>query len=221
MNGYWYEREDIREKLVLFGRAIQGPGPYEVVIEPDQDKCHSACCSFESKRITVNPTIFNVSPKEQYLLTKAALVHEAGHRRYTTPTPLPSIISEIFNILEDERVENRMWEEFIGLRWLIKRLAARFYEEAEPVNKASDMPHAVVSYFLQLRWAKRIGKPVKGGLSSRNAALWEKIEPLVYESWQAESSESVTRNTAKIAEILSFNEIIISNRNNSNRNGGV
>lgn len=200
----WYEREDIKDRLMLFGRAIQGISPYQVIIEPDQTKCRSACCSFDTRRITVNPTIFNAPAKEQYLLTRALLVHEAGHRRHTAPTTLPAIIREIANVLEDERVESRMCEEFIGVRWLIQKLAKRFYEEAEPIDKGSDMPHKVVSYFLQLRWARRIDQRVKGGLSPGNMIIWQKVEPLVYESWHAESSRTVNRNAARIAEILGF-----------------
>ncbi len=200
----WYEREETIDELVLFGRAIQGFRPYQVVIESDSAKCHSGCCSFDARKISVNPTLFQVPEQEQYQLTKALLVHEAGHRRYTDPIILPVIISAIANILEDERVESLMWRDFIGVRWLIKKLAARFYQEATPINSNSDMPHEVVSYFLQLRWAKRIGQPVKGSLSPRNRSLWGMVELLVYESWNATRSEIVNRNAAKITKILGF-----------------
>lgn len=200
----WYERKVPKDELVIFGRAIQGVAPYRVVIEPDSTKCHSGICCFDKQEIAVNPTLFNAPETEQYELTKALLVHEAGHRRYTTPTTLPVIVREIANILEDERVESRMWEEFIGVRWLIRKLAAMFYEEATPISINSDMPHKVVSYFLQLRWANRIGQPVKGSLSERNQSLWEIVEPLVYESWNAPRSEIVNRNAGRIAEILNI-----------------
>jgi hypothetical protein len=211
MPAVWYEQEKIRDELMLFGRAIQGVAPYEIVIEPDPVKCHSACCSFNLQRITVNPTLFKAEDTEQYNLTKALLVHEAGHKRHTTPTTLPVNIREIANILEDERVERRMWEEFAGLQWLIYKLAERFYEESETINPDSDVPSEVISYFLQLRWAKRIDKTIKGGLSVRNKTLWEKVEPFVYQSWQAENSMVVYRNAARIAEILG---IQVANTNN-------
>lgn len=198
----WYEKENIRDELTVFGRAIQGVGSYEVVIEPDPTKCRTGCCSFDARRISVNPTLFEAPDTEQYQLTKALLVHEAGHRRHTAPNWLPDIVREIANILEDERVERRMHDEFVGLRWLIHKLAARFHEEAEPIDNASDMPQKVVSHFLQLRWAKRIGQPVKGGLSLKNQVLWQKVEPLVYESWEAAHSMIVNRNAARIAKIL-------------------
>ena len=217
MTVHWYQQEDKKDELIVFGRALQGVAPYRVVIEPDPTKCRSGRCSFNSHRISVNPTLFKVPAMEQYQLTKALLVHEAGHRRYTGPTTLPAIIREIANVLEDERVESRMCEEFLGARWLIKKLAARFYEEANPIKKASDMPNEVVSYFLQLRWAKRIGRPIKGGLSHKNRLLWKKVEPLVYESWQATGSETVHRNAIRIAEILGYcNQSIYKTLDNSN-----
>jgi hypothetical protein len=99
----WYEKKAIRDELILFGRAIQGVWPYEVIIEPDPAKCHSGLCSFNARKILVNPTLFKAPAAEQFLLTKALLVHEAGHRRHTDPTWVLDTVREIANILEDER----------------------------------------------------------------------------------------------------------------------
>lgn len=198
----WYERKEIKDELVIFGRAIQGVAPYRVVIEPDSAECRTGVCSFDARQICVNPTLFKATDTEQYQLTKAMLVHEAGHRRHTIPTILPPAISGIANILEDERVERRMFDEFIGVRWLIGVLAERFYQEAKPIDENSDSPYMIASYFLQLRWATRINQPVKGGLSEKNQLLWEKVEPLVYEAWHAATSQLVYRNATLIAKIL-------------------
>ena len=202
----WYEQEENKDQLTIFGRAIQGAFPYEVILESDPARCHGGYCSFNAKQIIVNPTLFDTSEKEQYELTQALLVHEAGHKRHTTPAMLSVIIREISNILEDERIERRMCEEFVGIRWLIHKLAAKFYEEAKPINFNSDVSDEVISYFLQLRWAKRIGQPVKGTLSERNQILWKKVEPFVYESWDAMDSIIVNCNALKIANILSVNK---------------
>lgn len=70
----WYEQADARDRLLVFGRAIQGVDPYQVTIEPNERLCHSGCCSFDLRRISVNPTIFPVPATEQYQLTKALLV---------------------------------------------------------------------------------------------------------------------------------------------------
>ena len=104
----WYEREDFKEELESFGRALQGSKPYEVVIETNAEKCRSAQCNFTAGRIVVNPTFFPGLPEAQHLVTKALLVHEAGHRRYSTPESLPTLVREVANILEDERVDRRM-----------------------------------------------------------------------------------------------------------------
>jgi hypothetical protein len=206
MDARWYKREDMRKRLIAFGRVMQGADPYDVVIDADSSRCPSGYCSFTRKRIAVNPIAFPVSPDEQYQLTKALLVHEAGHRRFTTAKRLPSLIREVANILEDERVERRMCEQFVGVHWLVRQLSEQFYERARPVDRASDLPDEVVLYFLQLRWAERIGCPVKGSLSARNQQLWESIAPLVYESWQANSSRDVDDNAAQIVVDLGFDE---------------
>ncbi len=209
MTNAWYENENVRNRLVIFGRAIQGVAPYEVIIEPDRSKCHGGSCSFEWRRITVNPTIFQVPEAEQYRLTKGLLVHEAGHRRHTIPTALPTIVREVSNILEDERVERLMCQEFVGVRWLLQRLSERFYAETKPIDEGSDSSAEVILYILQLRWATRIGQPIKGGLSAKNRLLWEKVEPLVYEAWEAQTSEIADRNAAEILGVLGVPELKI------------
>jgi len=202
----WYEWENIRNRLVVFGRAIQGSSPYRVVIEPDSSRCPSGYCNFTKKEIAVNPRVFAGTPAEEYQLTKALLVHEAGHRRFTRPEKMPKLIHEVANILEDERVERLMCEEFAGVRWLVRKLSERFYVESEPVDRSSSSPGEVVAYFLQLRWANRIGRAVKGGLSPENEILWMKIRPLVYEAWCASSSEIVHRNAKKIVDALGIHD---------------
>jgi hypothetical protein len=206
----WYEWRNIRNRLVVFGRAVQGLSPYRVLIEPDRGKCPSGYCNFSRREIAANPSLFPAElPKEQYQLTKAILVHEAGHRRFTMPNKLSPVVHQVANILEDERIEGQMCDEFAGVRWLVRRLSQVLYEESKPIDEKSDSPGEVVAYFLQLRWAKRIGQPIKGGLSPRNQELWQKVEPLVYEAWQAETSEVVDRNAGEIVRILGLKEFEI------------
>jgi len=205
----WYEWQNIRKRLIVFGKALQGVSPYRVIIEPDSAKCPTGYCNFTRREIAVNPNIFSLPARDQYQLTKAILVHEAGHRRFTTSKKLSPLTHQVANILEDERIERQMCGEFVGVRWLVKKLSQIFYNESEPINKVFDSPGEVVAYFLQLRWAKRIGLPIKNGLSEKNQKLWEKVKPLVYGAWEAESSEVVERNAKKIVSILKLKEIEI------------
>jgi len=206
----WYEWRNIRNRLVVFGKAVQGISPYRVLIEPDRAKCPSGYCNFCKREIAVNPSMFySQLPKDQYQLTKAILVHEAGHRRFTAPNKLSPLVHQVANILEDERIERRMCDEFAGIRWLIKKLSRTLYEEAKPVDEASECPGEVVAYFLQLRWAKRMGKSVKGGLSLKNQELWQKVKPLVYQAWEAETSEKVDEIAQEIVNILGLKEFEI------------
>ena len=119
----WYEWRNVRNRLILFGKAIQGISPYRVLIEPDPVKCPSGYCNFTRREIAANPGMFAWPPKDQYQLTKAILVHEAGHRRFTTPHKLSPVVHQVANILEDERIERQMYYEFSGVRGLIQKLS--------------------------------------------------------------------------------------------------
>ena len=191
---------------MLFGRAIQGISPYRVILEPDPAKCPSGYCDFRRRVIAANPGMFHVRPREQYELTKAILVHEAGHRRFTTPSKLSPVVHKVANILEDERIERHMASEFAGLRTVLYRLAGALYEQAHLVDEASDSPGEVVSYFLHLRWALRLGRPVKGALSSINQDRWLKVKPLVEECWLATTSGLVDKNAEEIVRILDLKQ---------------
>lgn len=205
MSAHWYERQEYIDQLILFGKAVQGVDPYRVIIQPDRSKCRSGYCSFAASTIAVNPTVFPVPANKQFLLTKALLIHEAGHRRHTSPETLPRLHSVVANVLEDERVDRRMIEEFASAGWFLRKLSAEFLSRARPIDETNDSPGVVIDYFLQLRWANRCGRPVNGSLSLRNRNLWERVEPIVLESWQAQTSQEVNRNAAKILGVLGLN----------------
>jgi len=206
----WYEWGNIIKKLISFGKAMQGISPYRVLVEADILKCRSGYCDFSNQEIAVNPALFpKLQPKDQYQLTKALLVHEAGHRRFTDPKELPPIIQQVANILEDERIERQMRNEFAGVRWLLTKLSKQLYKETKPIDETTDNPGEVIAYFLQLRWAAQIGKPVKGSLSAKNQDLWEKVKSLVFAAWEAETFDLVCKNAAEIVRILGFKIIVI------------
>lgn len=203
---HWYERADIIDRLMVFGRALQGFDPYEVVIEPNPYRCRSAYCNFNQRRIAVNPTYFKFPPERQLLLTKALLIHEAGHRRFSQPGILPNLALQVANVLEDERVDTRMCADFAAVGWFLRHLCREFLARSEPVGRDSDAPDVIISYILRLRWANRLGQPIEDSLSVANQALWERVKPLVYESWQAETAQTVDRNAAEIVGILGLGD---------------
>lgn len=206
----WYEWGNIIKKLIYFGQAMQGISPYRVLVESDILKCPSGYCDFTNREIAVNPALFpKLQPKEQYQLTKALLVHEAGHRRFTDPKELSPIVQQVANILEDERIERQMRNEFVGVRWLLTKLSKQLYEESKPIDETTDNPGEVIAYFLQLRWANQIGELIKGSLSSKNEELWEKVKTLVFASWNAETFDLVCMNAEEIVRILGFKIIVI------------
>ena len=202
----WYEWRNIRNRLLSYGRAVQGVSPYRTVLEPDKTRCPSGYTNFARRLIMVNPTMFEASPEEQYQLTKAVLCHEAGHRRFTTPSDLPSHVHFVSNILEDERIERLMEQEFAGVGGFLRKLATQMLTESRPLDPESDDPVQVLNYVLQLRWANRAEAPVNGELSPGNGKLWLRIEPLVLEAWSADSSRVCDRNAEEIVRVLGIEE---------------
>ena len=202
----WWEWGNVQEKLRRFALAIQGPRPYRVRLLADPKLCPTGWCNYSTREIAANPAAFLGAPDEQYQLTKALLVHEAGHRRFTSPVKLTGVVKEVENILEDERVERLIAAHFAGLGSLLRRLSERAYVDADPVEPGDD-PVQVVAYFLQLRWARRIGRSVKGVLSARNRALWEEVAPLVEEAWVAPTTERVAELAREIVRRLGLTEL--------------
>lgn len=203
----WYDWRNVCESLVTFGRAIQGVSPYTVVIEPDSRKCETAFCNFTTRRLAVNPKLFpECTPKDQYALTKALLVHEAGHRRFTTVGTAKGLLHLVMNILEDERIERLMSESFAGLRHLVTALSAAMYASAEPLDADAKSSGEVLAAILQARWADRIGQALKGSLSPKNQTLWDKVMPLVRQAWIAPDTATVEGFARDIVAILGLTE---------------
>jgi hypothetical protein len=204
----WYEWRNVREQLTTFGRAIQGVSPYKVVIEADKRRCPTGLCDYTNRVIAINPRMFpDHPPSEQYKAAKGLLVHEAGHRRFTTPGITSPLVHFVSNMLEDERVERLMVGYYAGLGHLVTFLAELMYREAKPMQPTSDDPTEVLNMVLQSRWAERIEKPLKGGLSAKNKSLWEKVQPLVEEAWEAPDSQRVDEIAEEIISILDLKEI--------------
>jgi len=160
----WHEWGTARERLATFGRAIQGISPYRVLIEPDKRRCPTGYCDFARREIAVNPDLFGLVPEAAYRATQALLLHEAGHRRYTVPAKLGEAAAFVSNLLEDQRVESLMAEQFAGLRPLVDYLAELMIERVPEANPASESPGEILGYLLAWRFAARLGRPAKGVL---------------------------------------------------------
>jgi hypothetical protein len=203
----WYDWRNVCQSLVTFGRAIQGVSPYTVVIEPDTGKCETGFCNFTTRRIAVNPKLFpDRTPKDQYALTKALLVHEAGHRRFTTPGEAKGVLHLVINILEDERIERLMSESFAGLRHLVTALSAAMYTNAQPLDATSESSGEVLAAILQARWAEKTGQSLKGSLSPKNQKLAEKVMPLARQAWIAPETATVEGIAREVVAILGLTE---------------
>lgn len=200
----WWQWRNIQEKLRLYGRVLQGTMPYRIEFADEPNL--TGLTDFSRQLVRVNPEMIpGLRARQAYDITKAVLCHEAGHRRFTTPTTLPPVVHMVSNILEDQRIESLMMEEFAGTRTLIRALTERLFE-LSPNLEAGDDPRQVVAAALQYRWAYRLGESLKGELSAVNQERWEKVRPLVEAAWVASSSLEVDRFAERIVEILDLKE---------------
>lgn len=200
----WWQWKHIDERLRLWGRALQGVEPYriELVDEPGL----TGLTNFTQRLIKVNPEMIRgLKPREAYEITKAVLCHEAGHRRFTTHAELNPVVHMVSNILEDQRIESLMMEEFAGTRPLIRRMTEALYEKSPPLE-ATDDPGQVIAATLQWRWAVRLGLDLKGELSPINAERWEQVRPMAEEAWVAASTKDVDLVAWRIVTLLGLKE---------------
>ncbi len=200
----WWQWRNIQEKLRLYGRALQGPMPYRIEFADEPNL--TGLTDFSRRLVRVNPEMIpGLRARQAYDITKAVLCHEAGHRRFTTPVKLPPVVHMVSNILEDQRIESLMMEEFAGTRQLIRSLTERLFE-LSPDLEAGDDPGQVVAAALQYRWAYRLDASLKGELSVVNQERWERVKPLVEAAWVASSSLEVDRYAERIVEILNLKD---------------
>jgi hypothetical protein len=200
----WWQWKHIQDRLKLWGRALQGVDPYR--IEFAEEPGLTGLTDFGNRLIRVNPEmIAGLKPREGYEITKAVLCHEAGHRRFTEPAELSWVVHVVANILEDQRIESLIMEEFAGTRPLIRRLTAAMYEMS-PELEATDDPGQVIAAALQWRWAVRLGVGLKGELSAVNKERWEQVRPMAEEAWVAATSEGVNTIAWRIAQLLGLSE---------------
>jgi len=200
----WWQWKHIDERLRLWGRALQGVEPYriELIDEPGL----TGLTNFTQRLIKVNPEmIHGLRPREGYEITKAVLCHEAGHRRFTTHAELNPVVHMVSNILEDQRIESLMMEEFAGTRPLIRRMTEALYEKS-PALEPTDDPGQVIAAALQWRWAVRLGLDLKGELSEINKDRWDQVRPMAEEAWVSASTKEVDLIAWRIVTLLGIKE---------------
>lgn len=200
----WWQWKHIQDRLKLWGRALQGVEPYRIEFAEEPDL--TGLTDFSNHLIKVNPEmIAGLKPREGYEITKAVLCHEAGHRRFTAPAELSWVVHMVANILEDQRIESLIMEEFAGTRPLIRRLTDALYEKS-PEMEPTDDPGQVIAAALQWRWAVRLGVGLKGELSEVNKERWEQVRPMAEDAWVAATSEEVNTIAWRIVQLLGLDE---------------
>lgn len=209
----WYQWPSVEKKLIVFGKSFLGPHAFGIRLEDRDLACSTAYCDFNVPELVVNPCAFGSTPQEQYMAARGLLIHEVGHARYTTPHEgLSPVVHQVSNILEDERIERIMAEQFYSVRPALLALTRHAFKEARQsverreIGFPEDDPGWVALYMLQHRWAVRLGQTVPIELSDLNRRRWEQVKPLVEEAWGAADSRRVDQIAVQIVETLGLSE---------------
>jgi hypothetical protein len=159
------------------------------------------------KIIQVNPQLFPEQDVEvQFRLTQGLLAHECGHAWFTSSWPDQSetILQELANMLEDQRIEGGICILYPGVAPAICLLGDLMY--ANLAKAAGDPSQQAYCCCLAWRWAhSRTGEQEmfeRLGISSAGQRLWHEIQPMVEQAWMAADTAKVISLAREILGLL-------------------
>jgi len=142
----WYEWPSIRESLRSYGRSFLGNSGYRIEFTvPDTIKAAGfvGACDQHARIVHVSPeaVVWGMSrgdtPQDQFNVTRGVMVHEVGHARFTrydtrrfdAGDKRAFITHQVFNVLEDERIERAMGGMYSFTKPPLRTLAASMAEQ--------------------------------------------------------------------------------------------
>lgn len=156
----------------------------------------TACVSLTERRLLINPTFVEEVAQKlgdeglRFLVLEAIIAHEAGHVRFSGPKPAGTL-GQLWNALEDERIESLMRQRYPHLKRHFSVLAQAMLQDAS-------LQDAPLNLCLTHRWAVNEDRQVL----STDTLGWERVFPLVEASWLIEDSDQVTGFAEEILKIL-------------------
>ena len=196
-----------KAKLNGIGRALQGPGSFQVDIDNNQTST-PGLTNWTKKRVVVNPSWFHRHDhNEQWELTKDVLIHEAGHRRFTGEIDAGGgVIHNVWNVLEDGRIERQMGLLYPHLQDRIKNLCKTMTQYGSSKGTPLDNP---ITRLITYSMYKRAGQEYFDECDveawvSKDWDEWEDVKPLIDESFTAEDSHEVLDIAREILKILNI-----------------
>ncbi|MBI9044601.1 MAG: hypothetical protein JEZ06_08955 [Anaerolineaceae bacterium] len=207
MNWWWWRINQMR--LTKWTLALLQGRKYTVKIEDTG----SGSCDLKNLVIRVNAQI---APEEtveiQFRLTQGILAHEVGHAFFTDAWPdkkSGTMLLDLVNILEDERIERAVGILYPGVVPVIHQVGDLFLGEFSPLEfKKMEANLQVFNLSLIWRWEQRKVKMTeirmlkKYHIQEAGRELWTHVQPLVEEAWQAANTSEVIRIAEDILNIL-------------------
>jgi hypothetical protein len=178
---------------------------------------------FSKQRCWVNAELFpRLEPAKAFVVTTFIAAHERAHARWTdfvmsdfelrTPKGDPKhdangrplydrSLQQIWNILEDERIERLLGRDFPHLHRYLQYGSDLMLPKI-PVCTGDDDPVDIITWVLRRRVLTRAGKTEPCLLSPANQTLLEEIEPLLDEAFSCDSSRRVVEIAREIMKHL-------------------
>lgn len=186
-------------------------------------KCETGYTNFQSRVCWVNTELLkDAQAQDQYVMTVFLAAHERAHARWTEfvesdfnaldkngkpilsrekkPVPDP-LLHNVWNILEDERIERLLGRDFAHLHKYLKKGSELFLPKIK-TPAGTNAPTEVIEWILRRRVAERAGLKEKCPLSRNNQDLLAKCEPLLDEAFGCTSSRRVVEISREILKIL-------------------
>lgn len=163
----------------------------------------SAYVAFKNKVVGINPLFPRVKRQEKAKLrylpknwrtfwVHAYLAHEAAHILFTKALPAMQVgaLSQMVNILEDERIERLMVQKIPSLKSTFDAMGDLF------LQRGSD--HSAYACCLYWRWYHDRNEV----MPCTQSHLWDQVRPLVEQAWSAADVDEVLELAKQILQIL-------------------
>ncbi|GAA5534800.1 VWA domain-containing protein [Deinococcus aluminii] len=148
-----------------------------------------------------DPGVLRHAPPDEHgtraLLIRAILAHEAGHVQFSGDKP-PALLGQLWNALEDERMERRMAARYPELMPAFDFLGDVLAEKVSPKWNFDSLEGCLAMRFEHDRAAPK--------WAPAHPDEWADIWPLVQAAWSAPNSDRVTWIARCILGLLGLDE---------------
>jgi hypothetical protein len=204
----WWEWRPAIDRLFTWGRALLRGRRYRILLNIRDP--HLGWEHADSQTICLNPVkVADLIPNWDAPYNRSAvwngaravLAHEVGHARYSGRYPDEALLTNLVNVLEDERIERTMAITNGVLKPLFDELGTAVWR----TNSATDdSAWGVLSACLLWRWEHdhpELDSLIR--LSGQRQALWEDaVCPRVERAWEAETTAEVAALAGEILDAL-------------------